>query len=377
MKLSAEISEYLLLAEADLKQNLAKRILFSLLAKLLDAGEAQTRLHQTKGIVDYNALKQMIPGAKELIHFGTQAAFNEAAEHYRGEKDLESMLSTPNDDQKLIYLQQIFEEKDAWESQMGGKKWAKIAETLYNIHKSLKMAEAVKSQDLEAFYDYLMEMTAYMNVLDGLVHNTGSIIEKMVDLERGEREEELPENISDYERLMDAKELPDEEDVLAEIYPTLEKSDAPLTMKDWLSRTRQRKQNFTHPEKSKARDIKLQAIREKKVRAEDLQILKDNVKYDLLKQIINKPDSFILDYVRSVDFARQFYFFAARTSFGSLAPLASGRIKTEALKYRRQLEFRSPLSYYEARQIIELVIDTVDHLEVEIEKRFDSTMNLL
>lgn len=246
---------------ADLHSNMAKRIMFSLLNHLTPQGESASRMYLTKGVTDYTALKQMIPGAKELIEYGTKACLEEASYAKEGMliphenpegiavfKEAKSHYEQKNINETLKLLYKLFSEFK-WERQMGGAAWAKISATLLEIYKAIVAAEqAKKNYEYEKEAEELMNMVTYVNVLDGLAHNTGTLMEKMLQIENtkttGDEYADISEKFQQANRLMDSKELKDPDDVLQEIMPSLEKSDAPLTMKDWIHAARQKRHDY-------------------------------------------------------------------------------------------------------------------------------------
>lgn len=280
--------------KASLKGNMAKRILFSLLSHLVPINES-ARIALTKGVVDYNALKQMIPGAKELIEYGVAAAIDEASysRDDQAKKHVEDLYKAGDIKNALIAMIDLFNNSDKWELSYGGSNWAKIAKTLLTIKEYLDAAEqAKKENNVEEQMNNLMQMTSYVNVLDGLAHNTGSIMDKMLSFEMKKTREKNMEDWkaealrnpkfqppSDYYesesnrdaemaklvRMMDSKELTDPDDILQEILPTIEsESDAPLTMKDWVEKARKRRRNNISEDEYYLKEERLKKIREKK-----------------------------------------------------------------------------------------------------------------
>lgn len=253
--------------QAELKSNMAKRIMFSLLPHLAP----QSQVYTTQGMVDFNALKQMIPGAKELLKYGTLACLDELIFSFSGhDVTVKWAKKQKNNIDQLDYpktLKVIIDlfRRGTWVPSAGGPTWLKIAETLLAIQTSLDTyQDAKKNAGYQAQATALMEMTSYMNVLDGLVHNTGKIMERMINYERPSD----PEYRKEIDRLMDSKELKDPEDVLQEILPALEQSDAPLTMKDWVSAARQRKHQYQGEQEQRQEAIRV--IRLKKLLLQSL-----------------------------------------------------------------------------------------------------------
>ncbi len=287
---------------ADLKANMAKRIMFSLLSHLVPQGQ-EAQIHATKGMVDYKALKQMIPGAKELIEYGTAACIDEA-ENTPDDEALEQILTLHSEDPRasLPILISLFNDPELWPEMYGGKPWAKICETILNIQTHLDKAEYAKSnRDYDQEIQELMTMTSYVNVLDGLAHNTGSIMDKML---RHEEDRRYPDDhktdkagrrrktIDEVNKLMDIKELQDPDDVLAELYPYLEKSDAALTLKDWMSKARQRRHEFNN--RKDIREKELNKIRNKKEIIQSFHNNQISQTKDFLIQMAQWPDSKIM-----------------------------------------------------------------------------------
>lgn len=362
---------YQLTRNASVRGNMAKRIMFSLLQHLVPQGES-ARVALTHGVVDDKALRQMIPGAKELLEYGTAAAIEEAR-HYDMKVEVDrreesfsppdnteyqkllSIYNSGNIHNTLVGLCNLFAKPD-WVPGYGGEKWLEIAKTLLNIDNSILAAEvAKKSYDWEGSSKHLMKMTMYVNILDGLAHNTGDIMQKILDHESqktylhpegsknnldGSLDKEDHEHHKQYLekrqifeeyrkalKLMDAKELSDPDDVLQEIMPTLEnESDAALTMKDWMTPARQRYQTYQGNEIE--REKKMQLIRLKKHYLIDIDDLKDDAKKirswsmltdSKLKETIIKNRSFIDAVVKKFNsFELRLKKFMTQTEFNKL-----------------------------------------------------------
>lgn len=316
--LNLELSIFEILEkQADLKGNMAKRIMFSLLSHLVPAGQT-SQIPLTNGMIDLKALKAMIPGAKELIKYGTTACLHEIlAEPGASLKvtkiDKHNYFDKANKQfqggnviEALNTIIECFTTQE-WETNYGGKTWAQIAEAIKNVAKSLKQAEGFKkNREWELEAKSLMEMVAYMNVLDGLAHNTGSIMDKMVSLEEAEINPDSDainhreyETINRVKTLMDAKELSDPDEVLQEILPDLEQTDALLTMKDWMHAARRKKHEYSGDHNLRSEKLELISLKK------DLQrIVASHDLFDLRKkltQISNMPDNKINDYINSLN----------------------------------------------------------------------------
>lgn len=252
--------------EASVRGNMAKRIMFSLLSHLVPEGES-ARAYYTHGSIDIKALRQLIPGAKELIEYGVIACLDELGFHSDNEavKKVNNIASLGNDTYTLKALT-IFYSRTDWDEMFGGEKWKKIAETLLAIKTHMDAGiEARKTYDLDGEIKELMNMTTYLNLLDGLVHNSGSLMQKVLDIESAKLDKPInnAQEQEAFRRFMDVKELKDPDDVLQEIMPILEKeTDASLTMKDWMHAARRRRHSYETSDD--VRNQKLDKIRSKK-----------------------------------------------------------------------------------------------------------------
>lgn len=304
--------------EANLQLNMAKRIFFSLLSHLVPEGQ-ESQIALTKGIIDYKALRHMKVGARELVEYGLEACVNEGMhwdyinDSNKGKilyNQAKSNFEAGNYKETINALIELYSLD--WKEGYGGNSWKKIVETIDKILELLNLADQYKkSFEDEKEVEALSNMVAYVNVLDGLAHNTGTIMDKMINLENRKQPkienpirpvydpplsldgniikkydkeyqdkinkylDDLKNNVNlieqqvdshqakhkDIKRLMDSKELKDPDDVLQEVMPYLEKSDAPLVMKDWMHRARQRRDQYGGSEKSRSMAIGLISIK--------------------------------------------------------------------------------------------------------------------
>lgn len=253
--------------EASIRGNMAKRIMFSLLSHLTPIGES-SRSYYTHGAIDVKALRQLIPGAKEILEYGIMACIEEISWH----SDIDSVkklknISSLGEQKYTLKALILFFNRNDWQQSYGGENWKKIAETLLDIKIHLDNGlEARNNYELDREIKELMSLSSYLNILDGLMHNTGSIMDKMINIESNMLNKEPDLEGKDFRairRLMDVKELKDPDDVLQEIMPILEKeTDTPLTMKDWIHAARRRKHDYKGS--AEDRQKKLDKIRVKK-----------------------------------------------------------------------------------------------------------------
>lgn len=205
--------------QADLLGNMAARIMYS----TLPYNEQQNNIV---------ALQSLLPGAKELLNYGIRAAIEEIAfieenpdeEH---EKCL-NLINAGKIEEVLQELINLFSDTKKWEEFFGGENWKLIVKNLKLLYISIKnVEETKKNKNWEQYEKQLREMVVYMNVIDGISHNSGPFFEKIVNVEL----ETLPnkstdryEYINKLERIMNAKELKNPSAVKNIVMPILRKS---------------------------------------------------------------------------------------------------------------------------------------------------------
>jgi len=241
----AKANKYMFQAEAILRDDMAKRIMYSVIPSLAKDSE----VYHTGGVVDYKALAAAIEGRHDIIKYGAKACVQELHNYggYGDQYNYDHILQLlKNADYKKIFeiSFDLFSDSSNWNTSYGGEAWKKIAETLLKItqlDENLKQLRANK-RSLPDFYDQEVEImkqiVIYLNVFDGLSHNTNSILTNIL-------EEEGEEIFGDYrkstpfkeiEKLMDVKELKDPIDLFKQIYPTLKGSGDINRYKDWFNK---------------------------------------------------------------------------------------------------------------------------------------------
>ncbi len=209
MKLKQLIEFY---KTASLKSDMAHRIMYEAV-KSIDPKS-----------IHYHALKYAVAGAKNIIKFGTKACVDEI-QHYEGKIKLSSKTVPDEVSIKTIdvyidllnEINNIFGDEFGWEKYFGGKNWKKISEKLLSIavnYKNYLLADET-SDDKIKFANLVI---IAMNVFDGFAHNTGLIINKMLEEENPDLEYK---DIESVKTMMDAKELKNLGDVIDVIKPEL------------------------------------------------------------------------------------------------------------------------------------------------------------
>ena len=298
LKIANAYSVYLK-KDADLETDMAKRIMLSVIPSLTSPGIN----YQTGGLPDYNALKLAVKGAERIIKFGTKACVDEmgfyGAEHRGTEKfdtckdvsiAAEKAYNSKNYIESLRLCFIAFEDLSSWETYFGGKKWARIAKTIMsitttydqlNIVRKAGRAPGAPTNNLNQELELMRSIVVEMNVFDGLVHNGGSILDKMIYLEDAEEQETrrrvrpddtsdndfVPHEESKYYRiknLMDAKELKNPIDVYKQIENSLQNSEERYMFKDWVSKLRNHSDYQNYYQRESEVRSEIQNIRAKK-----------------------------------------------------------------------------------------------------------------
>lgn len=242
---------------ATLEEDMAKRIMLS----VIPAAMNKTEMGATKGF-DYKALRSAANGAKDLVKYGTRACAVEM-NYYLGaggqRAKMQSLTSEGRYKDALELAVAAFQDVSNWDRKFGGTAWAKIADTLLQIEVRRQQLEQVRAatSSPEPGRDYLSEevelmkeIITYMNVFDGLAHNTASVMPKVVERELEDRNTHKVEDYEEREdrmyfdrkyqrriqRMMDAKEIDDPFVVYRELQPTIEQPQFKHLFKDWIDK---------------------------------------------------------------------------------------------------------------------------------------------
>lgn len=207
--------------KANLLSNMAARVMHS----TLPYNEQQNNIV---------ALQSLLPGAKELFEYGVKACMDEIQFSRNGnaEDNVVMPFAMGNIEESLNNAIKIFSNDDLWDVAYGGKPWINITKNLLSLYKTIKnIEEAKKKKDWEQYEKQLKEMVIYMNIIDGISHNSGTLLDKMVDFELEEKLKDKSHFIrekNDYtEKLntvMNAKELKNPRTVVNVVSPILRQS---------------------------------------------------------------------------------------------------------------------------------------------------------
>ncbi len=259
--------------------------------------------------LDIKALRSAVKGAEALIENGAKTCVGELRHYpdraYEDDEPTSDLNYAVQQGKNAIYngdwqlalsiCRSAFANTRKWKTHYGGEAWKKIAQVLLDIDQAYNdVKEARAARDWDKEIDEMKKCVVLMNVFDGLAHNTGSVMPKLLMEEMGysshdtsEYEEEHGRSeraprpaisgveLSEYkgrvERLMDAKELKSPLAVYKEIEPIIDSSSYRYMFKDWIHKLRQ------HPEYRKpgAGPEQMRRIRVKKKLLGQFQTMSD------------------------------------------------------------------------------------------------------
>jgi len=195
---------------------------------------------------DFIAGRIVAKGAVDLLYYGIQTVIDEL-QHYQGNDRALERIDKPsgkptklNIDTYISSLElatKIFLDLKNWRQSYGGKAWARISDTLFEIanwYKKYMDAEKYSDDEEQA----IRRLTIYMNKFDGLAHNTGTIYNKLVQKELnfvGDTGGGYYKNLKTIEKLRDISESENVGDIIREVSPYLNME---LPFKDYLSKIR-------------------------------------------------------------------------------------------------------------------------------------------
>lgn len=204
--------------KATLLQDVANRIMYEL-------GSDET--------FDFVKARWVAKGAEKVIHYSTMAMLDEMQHYNVGGpynflyQQTRPLNKTPIEVIKNIdkyrdfceRMKKYFYDVDNWDSAFGGVAWGKIADTTIKIINAYEdaLTSTSYSDDEEKA---LKETIIYLNVFDGLAHNTSAVFPKL--LSNQSRLLALPfnesrEHGSQFRRMRDVSEIPDRIKVYKEI----------------------------------------------------------------------------------------------------------------------------------------------------------------
>ena len=174
-KLLKFASIYHLYSFADLRQNMALRIMYSLIPPLVKD------VYNEKETIDFESYLafDIIPGAKEILNYGIKAVeyeFN-ISDNETMKKEIRKLIFSGDYRSALQMASHGF--LQGFRAATGNEAWSKFSIALIQLDDHIKRVEKTgKSEDAKL-------LISWLNKIDGMAHNTGSFLEKLVQQESG------------------------------------------------------------------------------------------------------------------------------------------------------------------------------------------------
>ncbi len=224
---------------ANLESDMAHRIMYSVLPTVSDV----------KGrFYDEGAASQIIVSATNYLIKGTSVCMDEL-QHYHERDKLRKInevygkidkgtLELDNAKHYLNLLNIIteaFSDTEEWDDLYGGRKWSAISEALLHLCEQIINYKSSKPGSDERA-DAINGMLVRMNVLDGISHNTGDLLSKLIQQDDSEAiTDDFINEHAKLTRMMDSKRLNNPAHVFKSIENEL---DISLPYKQYIERLR-------------------------------------------------------------------------------------------------------------------------------------------
>ena len=198
-----------LICNADLTTNMAMRIMHSLIPTLV-ANNPPKRFNSREEAIDYFSM-QLLPGAREILQLGSKAIVAEYALSYneKTKRELAALIGNGRYREGLELAANGFEQ-DFKTHATGGKRWKDFSLALLRLQSQIEKVE--KTGDPKE----AKTLSAYLNTIDGMVHNSGDFLERFVQQESGYL---TPEKTEELRRLRDISRLERADDVVSLMRP--------------------------------------------------------------------------------------------------------------------------------------------------------------
>lgn len=267
--------------KANLEEDMAKRIMLSIIPSVMTPTERQsTMIDPAYWGLDYRALKSAANGVKDLVKYGTLACAEELGFYLNARVNVSYQVKRLAGQGEYIaalnLAEKTFLDLPHWNEGYGREPWAKIANVLKQLEEKRQFLDMVREEsksskkDPHTNYETLeietmKEIIVLMNVFDGLAHNSGNILPKLMWEEVKELSPETydPNGQERMLRMMDAKELNNPIDVYREIQHIMDQPMYKSTFGEWISRLR-RSPEYHAPQDIAARKLEIEKVKLKK-----------------------------------------------------------------------------------------------------------------
>lgn len=267
-KLASIYFDRSIIKKASIIDNMAARILWS-------------TIPYDQQINHIPALYSLYHGAKEYLKYGAMAIIDELKyiKQLNRSTDVAFSAYQSNVTEFFKLATELFYTPELWTAMYGGRLWGDISKKLYEMSIELELAD--KTRGTQEFIQHMNNVIVYMNVIDGMMHNSNDVLEKLIDQEFKGKYEGLSKQIEYKDKiknLMDVKELKNSDDVMN--YAANIVKDIPerfLPFKDWISKRRYESSFEPQQQTAEEKERELELIKFRKSNISDLKFMKENI----------------------------------------------------------------------------------------------------
>jgi hypothetical protein len=182
---------------ANLKENMALRIFHALIPTLVQDIHSQQEIEDIQKFMAFD----LIPGAKEILELGAKAVAYEF--DISTNEQMKHEIQRAVEDGNYIHALRLAEDGflSDFRSSTGGKAWSNVSKHLLHLASLIKQVEASGSPS------DAQKLSTYLDTIDQLAHNTGTLMEKLVQREMGTVTPEAQKRYEELLRLRDISKI--------------------------------------------------------------------------------------------------------------------------------------------------------------------------
>jgi hypothetical protein len=255
---------------SDVTSDLATRIMHSLVPTSGHPEEDRQKLTHLVSTHLIGVADRYVDRAINIIMDELKYSLDEDISEFAEEK------YTKDDYEKILYLAiKSFDNLEIWKEKFGGNKWTNFTEKVLELYKSIqKFRKAKEEKDRKTMNEQAGMISVYLNVLDGMTHNTDSFLNRMIESEDNYGDDDDDDDDEDYffnedfknkmkevTNLMDSKELHSKQDVIPFIRKRIYENPDSYLYREYL------RDIYKNEERSDPEDLKfeMEKIRNKKI----------------------------------------------------------------------------------------------------------------
>ncbi|MCK9567351.1 hypothetical protein M0R72_00190 [Candidatus Pacearchaeota archaeon] len=188
---------YSLYAFADLRENMALRIFHALIPTLIQDIHSSQEVENIQKFMAFD----LIPGAKEIFELGTKAVAYEfdCSTNEPLKKEIQRAVADGEYTKGLEMAVTGF--LSEFRTATGNKAWSSISKHLLHLERLIQKVEESRSPN------DALHLSTYLDTIDQLAHNTGSLMEKLVQREMGSVNPDAQQRYQELLRLRDISKM--------------------------------------------------------------------------------------------------------------------------------------------------------------------------